>query len=262
MCPQRTRSKTIQKSHRRAPKGNAKTPGPGASPSPSYSPSFFLGAASQGQASRDTVVGTAVLRIPTSGPRDQSALSPLLPLPQFPHLGLLFGDHRGCCLPPRGTGHTWHEQGSAPGAGGWSCGLLTSLPQPPRVQVPSGAPQAGRTLWTRPRVSPCCPAGGSARVAAVPSSAGLHSRPVPATSPTAAAGTGHRAPGWPGMRAAPATVWQPQVSSRRGSPRLPGPGPRLATPPLVREPLWRHPHGRTSFSLTFSVVSAGILCSF
>lgn len=130
------------------------------------------------------------------------------------------------------------------------------------MQVPSGAPQAGRTLWTRPRVSPCCPAGGSARVAAVPSSAGLHSRPVPATSPTAAAGTGHRAPGWPGMRAAPATVWQPQVGSRRGSPRVPGPGPRLATPPLVREPLWRHPHGRTSFSLTFSVVSAGILCSF
>lgn len=53
-----------------------------------------------------------------------SAFPPPVPAPQ----AALWGGRRGGCLLSRGTGHTWHERGSASGAGGWSCGLLTSPP--------------------------------------------------------------------------------------------------------------------------------------
>lgn len=89
--PQRVRSKEMQKGHRRAPKGNAKTLGPAAPPSPSCWPSPFLGAASQGHVPRDEVVGTAVL---------PPHLKSLLPSPSSSTSGCSWGDIEvAACFP-------------------------------------------------------------------------------------------------------------------------------------------------------------------
>lgn len=261
MCPQRPRSKKMQKGHRRAPKGNAETPRARCSSFPFRRPSFYL--AGGGQRLKDKPQGTRWLgqlcyASPPQVPQTRQPCPLCSPSPEFPHLRLLLAATEvAACFPEardtRGTSRGQRRELVAGPVG-------FSLPFPNRRACRCPAEprrQAGRTLWTRPRVSPRCPAGGSARVAAVLSAAGFHSGPVPATSPTAAAGTGYRAPGWPGMRAAPATAWQPQVGSRRGAPglpaRAPAAGPRVSlAPPSQPEGLF--------FSL-FLVVSAGILYS-
>ena len=216
----------MQKGHRRAPKGNAKTLGPGASPSPSCRPSLFLGAVSQGQVPRDKVVGTAVLCLPTSSLRLASP-TVCLPSPSSSTSDCSWGTSRW--LPAFGT----HVARAGVGAGSWRLVVWTS-------HFPS--PTAARAGATR------SPAGGADPLDTPPCESPLpgrrkrQSRPCPEHSWTLLLTPRQRrrlprlwAPDTvlrcqPGMRAAPGTAWQPQVGSRRSALQLPAPGSRAPGP--------------------------------
>lgn len=230
MCRQETRSKELQKGHRRVPKGNAKSPGTGARPSllPLPEPSPFL----RGQRLRDKPQGMRrwlgqLVLIQSTSPKSLSSNSPILSFyftPTPPPRAALWWLARSPCsfhkewgvcdakplspLFPRVVGHA----GSGPALG--SAWVLTSPPQLPRVQVPQPRPAGGAGLVDTPsrRVLAACLEEAPEQTLVL-RGARRRSRPTPRDTPRTrlqapVPSTGHALSR--GCELPPAT-WQPQV---------------------------------------------------